>query len=127
MAIVRPWTESTGARHDAHRGHEVFAALVAFGVRSAWPGAYARLSARSLWPLLLVPTAFDWLENLVGLGLILHQDGDRRVLVVALVAMKLAKLAGLAVLWLVTASVLLSAGTGVAWRSMRERRSRLDH
>lgn len=102
----------------------VFAALVAFAVRTAWPGAYSRISARSLWPLLLVPTVCDWLENFAGLSLILHQDGDRQVLATALIFAKRAKLASLAALWVVTALVLLSAGVGGAWRALRTRRAR---
>jgi hypothetical protein len=101
----------------------VFAALVAFGLRIAWPRAHAGISARSLWPLLLVATAFDWMENIAGFGLILFRDGDRHALAAALVAAKRAKLASLAMLWVATASVLLCAGAVVAWRALRMRGS----
>lgn len=104
----------------------VFAALVAFGLRTAWPRAHAGISARSLWPLLLVATAFDWMENLAGFGLILFRDGDRQALAAALVAAKRAKLASLAMLWVATASVLLCWGVVVAWRAVRMRSSHPD-
>lgn len=100
------------------------AALVACGLRSAWPAAYASISARSLWTLLLIPTACDWLENLAGLGLILHHGGARPVLATALLLAKQAKLATLGVLWIMAAAALLAAGAVAARRAIHTRRSR---
>jgi hypothetical protein len=73
------------------------AATIAFCLRTSAPRAYAWLSGRTLLPLLLAPTAFDWLENIFAVAAVATYPQGPAWLPAALVAAKRAKLAGLAV------------------------------
>jgi hypothetical protein len=73
------------------------AATVTFCLRRSAPRAYAWLTARTLLPLLLAPTAFDWLENIFAVAAVATYPQGPAWLPAALVVAKRAKLAGLAV------------------------------
>jgi hypothetical protein len=73
------------------------AATITYCLRQSLPGAYRWLSGRNLLPLLLAPTAFDWLENVFAVTTVATYPTEAAWLPVALVAAKQAKLAGLAV------------------------------
>ncbi len=68
------------------------AAIAAFSLRHLAPAAYAWVSARRLWPLLLLGTLCDWSENLLALALIAGQPADPAALASSLVLAKQAKL-----------------------------------
>lgn len=48
----------------------VVAAIIAFGLRQVSPAIYLSMDRKKLWPVLLVATAFDWVENVTALALI---------------------------------------------------------
>jgi hypothetical protein len=87
------------------------AATVAFCLRTSTPRVYTWLSGRTLLPLLLVPTAFDWLENVFAVAAVATYPQGPGWLPAALVVAKRAKLAGLAVVQpLMLGLVLYTAG-----------------
>jgi hypothetical protein len=73
------------------------AATIAFCLRRSAPRAYAWVTGRTLLPLLLAPTAFDWLENIFAVAAVATYPQGPAWLPAALVVAKRAKLAGLAV------------------------------
>jgi hypothetical protein len=87
------------------------AATVTFCLRTSAPRAYAWLTGRTLLPLLLAPTAFDWLENVFAVAAVATYPQGPAWLPAALVVAKRAKLAGLAVVQpLMFGLVLYTAG-----------------
>lgn len=87
------------------------AATVAFCLRTSAPQAYAWLTGRTLLPLLLAPTAFDWLENTFAVATVATYPQGPAWLPAALLVAKRAKLAGLAVVQtLMFGMVLYTAG-----------------
>ncbi len=95
-------------------------ATVAFALRNGLPGVYAAVIARKLLLVLMLPTAFDWLENVSAVSAILVYPTEVRWLPLLLVAAKKCKLATLVVSNVVMAGVVLVA-TG-AWLLRRLRR-----
>jgi hypothetical protein len=72
------------------------AATITFCLRQGLPRAYRWLTSRHLLPLLLLPTAADWLENILAVSVVASYPPGLPWLPVALVAAKQAKLASLA-------------------------------
>lgn len=89
------------------------AAIAAFCLRRAFPGAYAMINGRELLPLLMLATLFDWCENIAALASILTYPDTSTALATALVVAKRLKLTmvfstqGLVVLLLSATVVLL--------------------
>lgn len=71
------------------------AATSAFCLRRSLPRAYSFVTTRRLLPLLLVPTVFDWLENLLAVATVAAYPAGSQALALGLVAAKRAKLAAL--------------------------------
>jgi hypothetical protein len=95
-------------------------ATVAFAVRNGLPGVYAAVLSRKLLLVLMLPTAFDWLENVSAVSAILVYPTEVGWLPLLLVATKKCKLATLVVSNVVmTGVVLVAAG---AWLVRRLRR-----
>jgi hypothetical protein len=63
------------------------AAIAAFCLRRSFPGAYAAMESRSLYPLLMAGSLFDWCENIAALTAILSwpdtPDGVASAIVIA--------------------------------------------
>ena len=68
------------------------AAISAFSLRHLSPRAYDWVNARSLFPLLMIGTGFDWLENLSALIAVSNYPGDVATAASALVLAKKGKL-----------------------------------
>ncbi len=68
-------------------------ATVAFALRNSLPRFYAALVARKLLPVLMIATAFDWLENLAAMATITLYPTEFGWLPVLLVIAKKCKLA----------------------------------
>lgn len=87
----------------------LLAATITFCLRYSAPRACTRLADRTLLPLLLVPTACDWLENGLAVAAVAMFPEGPAWLPAALVAAKRAKLAGLAVVQPLMAGLVLYA------------------
>ena len=85
------------------------AATVAFALRTGLPGVYREVLSRKLLLVLLLPTAFDWLENVSAVSVILLYPTEVRWLPLLLVAAKKCKLATLVVSNAAMAGVVLVA------------------
>lgn len=92
------------------------AAIAAFCLRRAFPGAYAVAVARNLLPLVMIPALFDWCENVAALLAITAWPDTTPAMAGAVVAAKRLKLGflfvaqgGVGLLLLATASRLLTA------------------
>jgi len=85
------------------------AAIAAFSLRHLAPAAYAWITERRLWPLLLLGTLCDWTENLFALALIAGQPTDPVALATGLVLAKKAKLLFVMAAQLIGWSLLLLA------------------
>lgn len=85
------------------------AAIAAFSLRHLAPAAYAWVSERRLWPLLLLGTLCDWTENVFALSLIAGQPADPAALATGLVLAKKAKLLFVMAAQLIGWSLLLLA------------------
>jgi hypothetical protein len=95
-------------------------ATVAFALRSSLPRFYNALVARKLLLLLLLATAFDWLENLLAVATIGLYPTEVGWLPTLLVVAKKCKLATLLVSnGAMFAAVLLAAGTWLVRRIRR--------
>lgn len=95
------------------------AATIAFCLRTALHRAYQWLATRTLLPLLLVPTACDWIENVFAMATVATYPDGPAWLPVALVVARQAKLATLAVVQpLMAGLVLYAAGRWLVsrWR-----------
>ena len=95
-------------------------ATVAFALRSGLPRLYAALTARRLLLLLMLATAFDWLENVAALSAIVLYPTEVSWLPYLLVAAKKCKLAAMLVGNVAMAAALLVAAG--SWVSRRVRR-----
>jgi hypothetical protein len=96
------------------------AATVAFALRNSLPGVYAVVLSRKLLLFLMLPTAFDWLENVSALSAIILYPTEMRWLPLLLVATKKCKLATLVLSNVAMAAVLLlAAGTRLSQRLRR--------
>ena len=96
------------------------AATVAFALRNGMPGVYSAVLSRKLLLVLLLPTAFDWLENVSAVSAILLYPTEVRWLPLLLVAAKKCKLATLVVSNVAMAGVvLIAAGTWIFQRFVR--------
>ncbi len=84
-------------------------ATVAFALRNSLPGVYAAVVSRKLLLVLMLPTAFDWLENVSAVSAILLYPTEIRWLPALLVATKQCKLATLVVSNVAMAAVVLVA------------------
>jgi hypothetical protein len=96
------------------------AATVAFALRSSLPRLYAAVLSRKLLLVLMIPTAFDWLENVSAVSAIVLYPTEVRWLPLLLVASKTCKLATLLLSNVALAAALLFAAG--AWLSRRLRR-----
>ncbi|MBL8200327.1 MAG: hypothetical protein JNK40_05075 [Chromatiales bacterium] len=95
-------------------------ATVAFALRYGAPRLYAALVARKLLPVLMLATAFDWLENAAALSAIVMYPGEVGWLPVLLVAAKKAKLGfSLASNGAMLLALLTAAGSWLARRIRR--------
>ena len=95
-------------------------ATVAFALRNGLPRVYAAVLSRKLLLVLMLPTAFDWLENVLAVSAILVYPTEVRWLPLLLVAAKKCKLATLVVGNVTMAVVVLvAAGAGLLQRLRR--------
>jgi hypothetical protein len=95
------------------------AATVAFALRNSLPRLYDALVARKLLLVLMLATAFDWLENVAAAAVIILYPTEVSWLPNLLVVAKKCKLAALLVSnGVMFAAVLLAAGIWV-WRRIR--------
>jgi hypothetical protein len=93
------------------------AATVASALRYGAPRFYAVLVARKLLPLLMLATAFDWLENVVAVWIIASYPPGNSWLPGLLVAAKKCKLA---FMWFGTGAMLLAVLAAAAtWLGRR--------
>ncbi len=97
----------------------LLASVCAFSLRMASPGLYATAVNKNLFVLLLIPTCFDWLENLNLLCVISAWPHRVELAASLAVAAKMAKLGSMGIAFLVTL-VLLLWGT-YQWLSRRVR------
>jgi len=95
-------------------------ATVAFALRNSLPRVYDALVARQLLLLLMIPTAFDWLENVAAVSAIVQYPAEVSWLPGALVFAKKCKLATLlASNGAMLLALLVAAGTWLAKRLRR--------
>jgi hypothetical protein len=95
-------------------------ATVAFALRYSLPRVYEALVARRLLPLLMLGTAFDWLENVAAVSAIVMYPGEISWLPGLLVFAKKCKLVCVVVSnGAMLVAVLAAAGTWVARRIAR--------
>lgn len=93
------------------------AGLAAFAVRHAFPDLYQRLNASSLFALLLIPAAFDWLENIFALTVISSFPEQRETAASLMIVAKKAKLASIV---LAQVLVLIALGaSAVKWLTVK--------
>jgi hypothetical protein len=85
------------------------AAIAAFSLRYLAPQAYAWVEQRKLFPLLMLATAFDWLENICALLVISQYPTEMSAAAGLLVLAKQGKLVFVAVSQAVGWSLLLAA------------------
>ena len=91
------------------------AGIAAFSLRHLSPGLYGRVAERRLFPLLMLGTAFDWLENLCALFVIGRYPAEMTAAAGLLVVAKQGKLAAVALSQLIAWSLLLLAAVKWAW------------
>jgi hypothetical protein len=94
------------------------AAPAAFALRHAFPALYQRLNASSLFALLFIPTAFDWLENVFALTVISSFPEQRENVAALMILAKKAKLASIVIAQTLVLIVLVAS----AWRWVQIRR-----
>ena len=85
------------------------AAIAAFSLRYLAPGAYAWADQRKLFPILMLATAFDWLENVCALLVISQYPTEMSATAGLLVLAKQGKLVFVAISQVVGWSLLLAA------------------
>jgi hypothetical protein len=96
--------------------------LIAFLLRNTLPAVYARVTARRLLVLALLPALFDWAENLAALLLINLAPGSD-ALATALLIFKQLKLISLAAIQVVVGLLLIAWLIRLAQRGLRQLRS----
>lgn len=87
----------------------LLATVCAFSLRMASPGLYATAVNKNLFVLLLIPTLFDWLENLNLLCVVSAWPHRVELAASLAVAAKMAKLGSMGIAFLVTLVLLLWA------------------
>jgi len=87
----------------------LLATVCAFSLRIASPGFYATAISRNLFVLLLVPTVFDWLENLSLLRVVSAWPNQAELAATLAVAAKMGKLGTMSIAFLVTGVLLFWA------------------
>lgn len=87
----------------------LLATICAFSLRHWSPDLYATALARNLFVLLLIPTVFDWLENINLLWAVMAWPEPAVVAANLAVAAKMAKLTTMGIAFLVTGVLLLGA------------------
>ena len=92
---------------------------VAFALRNGLPRLYETLVARNLLLVLMLPTAFDWLENVAALSMIVLYPTEVGWLPALLVAAKKCKLAGLMATNVALIAAILCAASAWVYRRMR--------
>ena len=92
-------------------------AIAAFSLRHLAPWAYASVTDRKLWPVLMLGAAFDWLENIFALIVVSAAPESTPTAATLLVLAKRAKLAAVMVAQAVSWGLLLLA-TG-KWLAVR--------
>ena len=92
-------------------------ATAAFALRHAFPAWYQKLNASSLFALLLIPAAFDWLENIFALTVISSFPEQREITASLMILAKKAKLASLVLAQLLVLVAL--GGSAVRWFYVR--------
>lgn len=97
----------------------LLATVCAFSLRAASPRLYAAAAQRNLFVLLLIPTVFDWLENLSLLYVVNAWPNQAELGAKLAVIAKMAKLGSMGIAFVVTL-VLLLWGTS-QWISRRVR------
>ncbi len=97
----------------------LLASVCAFSLRMASPGLYATAVNKNLFVLLLIPTCFDWLENLNLLCVVSAWPHRVELAASLVVAAKMAKLGSMGIAFLVTLVLLLWAA--YQWISRRVR------
>jgi len=85
------------------------AAIAAFSLRHLSPRASARVASRRLFPLLMLGTAFDWLENLCALFVVGRYPAEMTAAAGLLVVAKQGKLTAVLVSQLIAWTLLLLA------------------
>ena len=85
------------------------ASIAAFSLRHLAPGAYAWVTERRLWPMLMIGAAFDWLENIFALTVVSAAPEATPLAATLLVIAKKAKLAAVLVAQLLGWGLLLMA------------------
>ena len=91
----------------------VMAAPAAFAIRHTSPALYGRLNSVSLFALLMVPTLFDWLENILALTVISSFPEQRETAAQMMIFAKKAKLASIVIAQAIV--VIALAGSAVRW------------
>ena len=107
----------------------LLATVCAFSLRIAAPGFYAKAAQNNLFLLLLVPTLFDWLENLSLLRVVSAWPEQAQLAANMAVWAKMGKLSTMSVAFAVTGALLLAAATIWArnrWRGRPPEESRAD-
>jgi hypothetical protein len=87
----------------------LLATICAFSLRHLSPRFYATATARNLFVLLLIPTAFDWLENINLLWAVTAWPEPAVMAANLAVAAKMGKLATMGIAFLITGVLLLGA------------------
>jgi hypothetical protein len=95
------------------------AAIAAFSMRHAFPAAYGWLTARSLLPLMMLGTLFDWCENVAALSAIYSWPDTGAGLATAPVIAKKLKLTMVIASQLLAALLLLAAAAAWIGRRLR--------
>jgi hypothetical protein len=87
----------------------LLATVCAFSLRHLAPGFYSTAVARNLFVLLLIPTAFDWLENINLLWAVTAWPEPAHVAANLAVAAKMGKLTTMGIAFLITGVLLIGA------------------
>jgi hypothetical protein len=87
----------------------MLAAAGAFGLRHAWPAAYAKAETNKLLALFMIPSLFDWLENLSLLRVITAWPDQSPLAATFAVGAKAGKLSSMNVVFALIGLLLLAA------------------
>lgn len=89
------------------------ASILAFAIRSLFPTLYATLTSKNLLPLFMLPTLFDWLENISVISVLLRYPQNTPALTSAILLFKSLKLTTLTLSQVAVSLLLL--GVGIQW------------
>ena len=107
----------------------LLATVCAFSLRIAAPRLYATAEQNNLFLLLLVPTLFDWLENISLLRVVTAWPEQAQLAANFAVWAKMGKLSTMSVAFAVTGALLLAAATSWArnrWQTRSAPQPRSD-